>query len=279
MTGDPESPPQEEPPLEIHKPKPSHNWREFLVELGTITLGVMIALAAEQAVEWVHWHNRVAEARGVIGTELGRVMAQAIERVREEQCVEQRLDALGAILDEATRKGALPPMPPIGQPHDRNWPDDVWQTTMASDTATHFPPDQLNELGRIYSSVKKLRESNQDEQLAWANLSTMVGPGRRLDPASDAALRAALSQARYYNRIIALSGGQMARAVDRLGLPYGPDVQGSVDRALHHNLRDQPLCKPLAGAVPAQYGQAQLDIILNSVRDWQKYPPYNGKRK
>ena len=143
--------------MEIHKPKPSHNWREFLVELGTITLGVMIALAAEQAVEWVHWHNRVAEARSVIGNELGRVMAQGIERVREEQCAEQRLNALGAILDEATRKGALPPVAAIGEPHNRSWPDDVWQTTMASDTATHFPPDQLNELGRVYAAVRKLR--------------------------------------------------------------------------------------------------------------------------
>jgi hypothetical protein len=104
--------------MDIHKPKAVHNWREFLVELCTITLGVCIALAAEQAVEWVHWHNRVAEARSVIGDELALLMARGIERVRAEQCVEQRLDALGAILDEATRKGALPPVQQIGQRHD-----------------------------------------------------------------------------------------------------------------------------------------------------------------
>jgi len=36
--------------MEIHKPKPIHNWREFLKEVGIIVLGVGIALAAEQAV-------------------------------------------------------------------------------------------------------------------------------------------------------------------------------------------------------------------------------------
>jgi imidazolonepropionase-like amidohydrolase len=35
--------------MEIHKPKPIHNWREFLKEVGIIVLGVSIAVVAEQA--------------------------------------------------------------------------------------------------------------------------------------------------------------------------------------------------------------------------------------
>src|SRR5580704_11219366 len=61
---------KEEASMEIHKPKPIHNWREFLTEIGVVVLGVCIALAAEQAVEAIHWHNKVVEARGVIATEL-----------------------------------------------------------------------------------------------------------------------------------------------------------------------------------------------------------------
>jgi hypothetical protein len=51
--------PEETPPVEIHKPKPVHNWREFLTELGTIVLGICIALGGEQALEWNHWRNQV----------------------------------------------------------------------------------------------------------------------------------------------------------------------------------------------------------------------------
>ena len=43
---DPTPPPEE--PMEIHKPKPIHNWRDFLKEVGTIVLGVCVALGAEQ---------------------------------------------------------------------------------------------------------------------------------------------------------------------------------------------------------------------------------------
>lgn len=260
--------------MEIHKPKPWHNLREFLKEVGTIVLGVSVAIAAEQGVEWWHWHNRVTEARAAIGDEVALLMARGIERVRAEQCIEQRLDALSAILDDATRKEELPPVPPIGQPPVRIWPDDVWQTTMASVTATHFPPEQLNELGRLYSQVRALREINETEQAAWSNLSVIIGPGRRLDPASDAALRAALSQARYYNRIMALAGGQVARRAGALDMPYGPAAKALVDGALHLDLRTFPICKPLSGAVPVHYGHAQLETYVNVFRDWQKYPPY-----
>ena len=37
--------------MEIHKPNPIHNFREFLKEVGIIVLGVLIALGAEQTVE------------------------------------------------------------------------------------------------------------------------------------------------------------------------------------------------------------------------------------
>src|SRR6185437_9249744 len=40
-------PAPEETQVEIHKPKPVHNWREFLTEIGVVVIGVCIALAAE----------------------------------------------------------------------------------------------------------------------------------------------------------------------------------------------------------------------------------------
>ena len=77
--------------MEIHKPKPIHNWRDFLKEVGTIVLGVCIALSAEQAVEWFHWRAQVQEARETIASEMSRNISFAIYRTRLVRCVEQRL--------------------------------------------------------------------------------------------------------------------------------------------------------------------------------------------
>jgi hypothetical protein len=49
-----------ESPVEIHKPHAAKTWKEFFIELGTITLGVLIALAAEQTAETLHNRGRAA---------------------------------------------------------------------------------------------------------------------------------------------------------------------------------------------------------------------------
>ncbi|MBV9549473.1 MAG: hypothetical protein JO256_07350 [Alphaproteobacteria bacterium] len=255
--------------MEVHKPKPVHNWREFLRELGTIALGVLIALTAEQTVEWFHWHGKVAEARIVIGNELGTAQARGIERVRLQDCIEKRLDALAAILDQATRTGLLPPVPQFSGVPFRPFSDDVWQTAVASDTATHFPAEELNNFGNIYAAIRQLRERNAEELVAWADLGAMSGPGRPFDPATGATLRAALSRARYYNTSMSLYGGQAARRIGQLGLRHNAATQAAIDAAVNTQ-NTAPACKPLSDQV------ALGNWFAPVFRDWQKYPPYSA---
>ena len=43
--------------LEVHPPsEPVHGWRDFLIHLATITIGLLIALSLEGCVEF--WHHR-----------------------------------------------------------------------------------------------------------------------------------------------------------------------------------------------------------------------------
>src|SRR3954463_14035841 len=55
--------PPEQPQMEIHRLKPIHSWRDFLKELGTIVLGITIAISLEQLVESWHWNSEVKIAR------------------------------------------------------------------------------------------------------------------------------------------------------------------------------------------------------------------------
>src|SRR3954464_5568238 len=141
--------------MDIHKPKPIHNWREFLKEVGIIVLGVSIALAAEQGVEWWHWRHEVAIARKAISAETATNISYGIRRMRFVPCLETRLDELSHIVDEASRTGTLPPVGELGDFTNNIWNTGEWNSLMASQTASHFPQDELANYNYIYVNVER----------------------------------------------------------------------------------------------------------------------------
>ena len=256
--------------MEIHKPKPVHNWREFLKEYAIIVLGVMTALAAEQAVEWFHWRSQVEDARKVVATETANNLVGAIRRMRSVQCMEQRLDTLAKILDDASRSGSLPPVGYIGQPPRSRWLSGAWDGVVASQTATHFPREQLAGLSDTYKIVERAQDLLAQEIVAWSELYAMVGPGRRLDPASEAQLRSALSSARMYNRALATVSMFLVREVKEMGLPFSPDDLGRIAEIQTQSLTGEKvsatnlspfseICGPI-GPVPPHYGEGPTDM-------------------
>ena len=269
--------------MEFHKPKPVHSWREFLTEIGVVVIGVSIALAAEQTVEWLHWRNQVAEARDVIATEFSRSVVNSIARLRTRDCAEKRLDELASILDLAAAKGSLPPVGEFGSPPRRLWASGVWNGVVASQTATHFPGQELAVLATAYQLVDRANEYSVDEGYAWARLSTMVGPGRRLDAASEADLRRAISLARYQNRMLAGIASVVIYRANALALPFSKSDRDAITAIQSQTLTSDkvsPLvpwpffmvCRPL-GTVPAQYGNTSLptgydgaDLKMNLAR-------------
>ena len=46
---------EETPVIDVHAPHGGlHTWKDFWIHLGTITLGLLIAISLEQSVEWLH---------------------------------------------------------------------------------------------------------------------------------------------------------------------------------------------------------------------------------
>jgi hypothetical protein len=246
--------------MEIHKPKPIHSWREFLTELGTIVLGICIALTAEEVLVWNHWRIQVREARAVIASEMTYNLVGAIARARAVECVENRLDSLSEILDEAARTGRLPPVGQIGVPPLHRWESGAWESVVASQTAVHFPPEQLAALAKLYKMVQRAENFNAEEIQAWNELSMMVGPGRALDSSAET-LRRALTRARGMARYMATAGRFITTQAASLNLPFSPDELQQLDDVETRPLTGiQPrgdvaatfICEPI-GSVPLRY--------------------------
>ena len=64
--------------IDVHPPHAAvHGWRDFLIHIATITLGLFIALSLEGALEAMHHRHLVREARENIRKELEENERQA----------------------------------------------------------------------------------------------------------------------------------------------------------------------------------------------------------
>jgi hypothetical protein len=195
----------------------------------------------------------------------------AITRLRTEGCMEHRLDALTDIVDAASRTGQLPAVGEIGQPPVRLWRSGAWESVVAAETAAHFPRQQLADLGSLYQLVLYMQSNTQLELQAWSSLHLMVGPGRRLDPASEADLRRALSLARATGRAYTSQAITLLARTQAIKLPFsGGDLKlvaeaKTVSLTTRTNAPAIPdltsaICGPM-GAAPPRYGQSQFPLI------------------
>lgn len=246
-----------------HVVRPLHGWRAFAGEVGVVVLGVLIALAAGQAVDALNWHNQVKDARAALGTELADSIGQGFERQHFYDCAERRLDDISRVLDSASRTGRLPPLGAIGMPQPRTWLDSTWQTTMNGQTASHFTRRDLSLYGILYMFIADVREQAHRELIIWANLYTIVGPGRATTPAEIEGLRRDVSQARLLNRSIMFESTRVRQYADSAGIRYDADAVKVYADAPAATFE---ICQPGGARIPANYGSAPLDGALEAVR-------------
>jgi hypothetical protein len=180
--------------MDIHKPKPWHGWREFLKEYAIIVVGVLTALGAEQAVEWLHWRHEVQVAREAIAYDLKRLVAQAAHKDAYAPCQAERLGDLTDVLDRAAVTHRLPPLGVVGRPYTPAWTMRSWSGLTSGQTLAHMSNRDQIILSAIAGSGDYNKDRNVAERDAWAIVQTMLGPGRPVSDGEIATLREALSR-------------------------------------------------------------------------------------
>ncbi len=262
--------------MDIHKSKPVHNWREFVVEIGTIVIGVLIALGAEQVVELLRMRHLVEEDRAILARELALDLSNGIIRMRMAPCVDARLNALSAALDQAERAGRLPPMPIPGRPRDLVFSSGGWSNVVASAAATHFPPDELQALEVVYYLMVTADRVTEDESRTWSEIYTLAGPGRPLDPGVAQSLRVSLTNARTLNLQVATIATRMTQSIDAISLRFDDAERAQIHRVLSAPLATidtRHICESPSTIIPPNYGQSSwaglLPLSAASLKDLQ----------
>lgn len=158
--------------------KPVRNWSDFVKEVGTIVLGVLIALAADQAVDAYNWHQEVGIVEDSLNDELSDSLFAAQERIKITDCQHRTLDALDDLADRSHGTLVIRNAPVS---RNRVWGTAAWDAAVASGTIAHMPHDTRNTYAELFSYVRIFQNMNLRQQELWASINAY----RRERPFSD----------------------------------------------------------------------------------------------
>jgi hypothetical protein len=185
--------------------------------------------------------------------------------MRTGQCVDQRLDDLGALLDRAAAGHRLPPTAAFGRVRQPIVASTTWSSVIASPVMAQLQRDELAKLRAAYTYVATMDAIAQDEKRAWDTLWMMVGPGRDLSPVEEVTLRQALISARSNNILMGLNGVRLMEQVEALDLPFTADQKNTLAKRVHQPLQEVDLtfvCTPHPEGPPSHYGQSSSSSFL-----------------
>jgi hypothetical protein len=143
--------------LDVHPPHaPAHTWRDFLIHIATICVGLLIAIGLEQSVEAIHHHHQrefleeqmLREAEGnlkVIQPQI-EFSQQFIDSLlaREKALADAPADGGGVKVTFPANSRSIPDAPILISPSRG-----TWTVATAAGTIALLPP----ELAKVYARV------------------------------------------------------------------------------------------------------------------------------
>jgi len=217
----------------LTKLKPPHGWNAVAWELAIVTLGVLIALGAQQFVDGIHQRDEVAQLVGALRSELADNRSRW-EHVRaSDPCTLQRLDALerwnatapsGARLNRAYRLFLW------------NQHSGAWDLAKTSETTANIPLRQRLIFASLYDAINNWRQMINEENANTQALSGLLATADQPENRRQIAYRISLARG-FVNRRI-FNYDYMFTRFDALRI--APD-----DSQLTVRANDKLLCEPL----------------------------------
>lgn len=227
--------------MRIEFPRPLKGWRVFAGEVGTILLGVLLALAAQEFVQSLHWSREVRETRKALDAELARDLAVFDQRYRNKACVADRLTEISRWAD------SLAVGKPLALKHDVEEPPfylirtAAWEVT-DGEIASRIPLEAKLNYAAFYDGLRQYTELKKIESDAWATIY-QYGSAKRLDPAELRAVRGALKDIADANEAIEPFRSAFDRFSRALAIRPQRDLEGAKSPMLQRWQKEA--CSPL----------------------------------
>jgi hypothetical protein len=203
------------------KLKPPHGWNAVAWELAIVTLGVLIALGAQQIVEDLHWRGEMREFRKAVRAEISWNLATYPYRTEQNRCTKARLDELQRWLDSWRAGRPLKLIAPIAAPQALIVRTTVWDSR-DPETFSRIPLTEKLDYGGLYTEFANAEGHRLDERAAWVGLGDYDG-ATELDHQDLMRLQGLITRARLRLRRITGNSDRFIKRAADIGIRPVPD--------------------------------------------------------
>lgn len=192
------------PVLDVHPPhEPVHGWRDFLLHILTITIGLLIALGLEGCVEWQHHRHLVHEAEASLHSEIqgnAQGLQDVLDDVHKQQAV---LKNDVVVLDDIIKN-------PKSHIHKNmsvsfrfvRFEDVSWKTAQSTGALSYMSYDTATKYASIYSLQEELEKAQlQGTRDAITSIGPILNVPDNTDPTA--------SEAQFMKEHIEIVQGQL----------------------------------------------------------------------
>lgn len=179
----------------LMKLRPPHGWPPVWWELGIVTLGVLIALAAQQMVEAVNERRVADETRAAIRAEFNENLTSLALRGQANPCIARRLDELRQIMISWGNTGQFRTPQWVAQAPQADLALARYEAAVSAGKLTLLPSSEQYRLGAIAEGFAEFARIQREERYVWGRLRALQMGAEVLSPSDRTMILQALQDA------------------------------------------------------------------------------------
>lgn len=175
--------------------KPPNGWHAVGWELLIVTLGVLIALGAQQVAERVRDRQLAGQARAAIAEELNRNLLTISLRATAEHCIQRRLGELHGLVNAWGRTGTFETPLWVAQAPSLEVELPRYEAAIDAGSFALLTHAEQSNIGTVVSGLKRFQAIQDNETTVWPTLRMMQDGADALSQTDRTTIRAALQRA------------------------------------------------------------------------------------
>jgi hypothetical protein len=215
--------------MEVHKPRPIHNWRDLAIEVAVIVVGIVIALSAEQFIQGLEWRHKLSRSEEQMRLEMTKDDGpQFVQRLAASECIDQGLAGIRAGIERGdSRAAVIDAINKLEIPR-HTYQGDAYHAAAASGVLAKLEPERLDKWNYIYAPIPVLDRIAEREFFDAANLHVIRNAGGALSESEQLKISEAVENLRRDNIAMVREATQAEQGLRSQSVPLDPARMGQM---------------------------------------------------